>query len=278
MEFLENYRLRDSINFVVLLKLFSYIFLIWNQNNDMVNHHAEEMKFKLGRTLNITFSRLLAKDMPKNDLYKTHVRQNYADYQMNKNIKNEAEKKSTYSQVKGDSLNKLDAYRKGYKRRYSKKKGLAKLECSYEKKIFDKIDYIYGLAENWNNNKKSYKKKIYDKFGVRLILCVLSPLLGLIMPILFFDKDNALLKLCANNNHPDCSLQKFTHCEKSLISPEQFDIIEHIHFVFFLLLLIVVLSIIFYTLIKIVKYEKLKSGKVNMGLKEYCRFGKEVFI
>ncbi|VUZ95019.1 Plasmodium exported protein, unknown function [Plasmodium vivax] len=248
MEFLENYRLRDSINFVVLLKLFSYIFLIWNQNNDM--------------------------DMPKNDLYKTHVRQNYADYQMNKNIKNEAEKKSTYSQVKRDSLNKLDAYRKGYKRRYSKKKGLAKLECSYEKKIFDKIDYIYGLAENWNNNKKSYKKK-----NIRQVWCP-SDFVRFITTswIDNADKDNALLNLCANNNHPDCSLQKFTHCEKSLISPEQFDIIEHIHFVFFLLLLIVVLSIIFYTLIKIVKYEKLKSGKVNMGLKEYCRFGKEVFI
>ncbi|KMZ91869.1 hypothetical protein PVMG_04428 [Plasmodium vivax Mauritania I] len=113
------------------------------------------MKFKQGRTLNICFNRLLAKHELKNNLYKTNVGQNYEDYGMNKNIKNGAEKKSTYSQVKGDKLNKLDAYKKGYKHRHSKKKGLAKFECYCEKKIFDKIDYIYELSRTMKNAKKT---------------------------------------------------------------------------------------------------------------------------
>ncbi|KMZ87589.1 hypothetical protein PVBG_06362 [Plasmodium vivax Brazil I] len=163
MELFGNYNIRNSINFVVLLKLFTYIYLIWNPNNDMVNINAVEMKFNLDRALNIRFNRLLEKLEQKNNLYKTHVRQNYADYGMNKNIKNEAERKSTYSQVKGKSLNKLDSYKQGYKHRYSKKKGLSKFECYCEKKVFDKIEYINELSMKLQNKKKYVSIRILNK-------------------------------------------------------------------------------------------------------------------
>ncbi|KMZ96468.1 hypothetical protein PVNG_06188 [Plasmodium vivax North Korean] len=143
------------------------------------------MKFKLGRNLSIRFNRILAKYELKNDLHKTHVRQNYSDYGMNKNIKNGAEKKSTYSQVKGEKLNELDAYKQGYKCRYSKKKGLAKLDCYCEKKVFDKIEYINDMSTKLQNKKKSFSKGILTKYNILFILFSLLPLLGLIFPILF---------------------------------------------------------------------------------------------
>ncbi|KMZ86063.1 hypothetical protein PVBG_05462 [Plasmodium vivax Brazil I] len=84
------------------------------------------MKYKQDGSLNISFNRLLAKHELKNDSYRTYTRQKYGNYGMNKNIKGETEKKSTYSQIRGGGLNKFDAYMKDYKNRYAKKKGLAK--------------------------------------------------------------------------------------------------------------------------------------------------------
>ncbi|KNA02388.1 hypothetical protein PVNG_01542 [Plasmodium vivax North Korean] len=282
MELFGNYNFRESVKFVVLLKFFTYIYLIWNPNNDMVNHHAEEMKFKLGRNLNIRFNRLLAKYMPKNDLHKTHVRQNYVDYGMNKNIKNEAEKKSTYSQVKGDSLNKLDAYKKGYNHRYSKKKGLAKFECYCEKKVFDKIEYINCLGERKKSGKKSFKKTILNKYTIRFFLFALLPFLGLIIRILFgkgIGDDNYF-----NVYFGDCEAPKDPIRDKSCknnfnhISSDASWAILCLNYIISYAFLAVSIVLIIYTFIKIIKYEKLKAGKGKMSAKENVSFCKNVFL
>ncbi|VVA00177.1 Plasmodium exported protein, unknown function [Plasmodium vivax] len=282
MELFGNYNFRGNIKFVVLLKFFTYIYLIWNPNNDMCPcSNAVEMKFKPGRTLNIRFSRLLAKHMPKNDLHKTHVRPNYVDYGMNKNIKNGAEKKSTYSQVKGDSLNKLDAYKKGYKHRHSKKKGLAKFECHCEKKIFDKIEYINSLGEGKKSGKKSFTKTILNKYTISFFLFSLLPFLGLLIPILFGDKD-------AGKNYfkvfwGDCTKPKNQQTDPSC----QFDYLHIpenaswaifcLNYIFSYAFLAVSIIFIIYTFIKIIKYEKLKAGKGKMSAKEYVNFCKDIF-
>ncbi|KMZ83402.1 hypothetical protein PVBG_06044 [Plasmodium vivax Brazil I] len=73
---------------------------------------------------------------------------------------------STYVNLKRNDLSDLDNYKKCYKNRYSKKKGLAKLDCYYEKKVFDKIDKIYELSRKMKNDKKAFKKEIYNKFDM----------------------------------------------------------------------------------------------------------------
>ncbi|SCA83744.1 Protein of unknown function, putative [Plasmodium vivax] len=255
MDLLRNYRLRDSIKFVVLLKFFTYIYLIWNPNNDM---------YEL-----------------KNDLHKTHVRQKYVDYGMNKNIKNGAEKKSTYTQVKGDSLNKLDAYRKGYKHRHSKKKGLAKFECYCEKKIFDKIEYINCLGEGKKSGKKSFTKTILNKYTIYFFLFALIPFIGLIIPKLCDDDGpvknvfKVILGDCtkpkSESNQNECKYG-YTHIPHSASMA-----ILCLNYIISYAFLAVSITLIIYTFIKIIKYEKLKAGKGKMSAKEYYGFCKEVF-
>ncbi|KMZ85854.1 hypothetical protein PVBG_03319 [Plasmodium vivax Brazil I] len=239
------------------------------------------MKFKLDRNLTISFNRLLAKHELKSDLYKTHVRQNYTDYGMNKNIKNGAEKKSTYSQVKGKSLNKLDAYKQGYKHRYSRKKGLAKFECYCEKKVFDKIEYINCLGEGKKGGKKSVTKTILNKYTIRFFLFSLLPFLGLIIHILFGNGD-AETKNYFNVFWGDCNDltdEEPKTCKNGYLHiPEKATMaIFCLNYIISYAFLAVFIILIIYTFIKIIKYEKLKAGKGKMSAKEYVRFCKDFF-
>ncbi|KMZ77305.1 hypothetical protein PVIIG_06500, partial [Plasmodium vivax India VII] len=113
--------------------------------------------------LNIRYNRLLAKHELKKNLYKTEIKQKHFTNGMNEITKNEGGNISPYSYLKKDGLTELDAYKKSYKNRQSKKNALGKLECYCEKIVFDKIGYIDNLSEKMRNDKNSFKKKIYSK-------------------------------------------------------------------------------------------------------------------
>ncbi|KMZ94942.1 hypothetical protein PVMG_06113 [Plasmodium vivax Mauritania I] len=244
------------------------------------------MKYERDGSWNISFNRLLAKHELINDSYKTYAGQKYANYGTNKNIRSEAEKKSTHSQIRGDGINNFYAYMKDYKNRYAKKKGLAKWDCYYEKKVLNKINNMYEITDNIRNNNKLYNKIIYNKYLIRLILFCLLPCIGLLMP-LFFNKYNPLLKKfcfsdCDESTHQAAGGKTIdqVHDEKGLffasISYEHFKIIETLNTVFVSLLLIIVSIVVFYILLKYIKYARLRAGKGKMSLKEYCTFSKDL--
>ncbi|KMZ89332.1 hypothetical protein PVBG_03682 [Plasmodium vivax Brazil I] len=236
--------------------------------------------------LNIIFNRLLAKQELKKDLYKTKLGRKNSNYGMNKYMNNAEEDLSAYLQTKTISSNELERYKKRYNHRYSKKKGLAKLDCYMENIVFNKIEYIYKLAENLKNNKKLFKKNIYNMYGYVLLRLTLIPALGLIIPV-FFGEYSPIVKkwcfsTCDGTIHTDSSIKsEEEHAAKGFyktsISESSWKIIEVMNMVIFLSIIFVALIIIFYTLIKVVKYERLKAGKGKIKGKEYYRFCKEVF-
>ncbi|KMZ88652.1 hypothetical protein PVBG_06014, partial [Plasmodium vivax Brazil I] len=115
--------------------------------------------WKHDNVLNNNFRRLLANyDLQResqHNIYRKRLSENLMDTKK-KYVRDNI---SSYSQIKKKETNNLDAYMKGYERRYLKKKGLAKLDCYWEKKVFEKIEYINKLAENMKHDKKSFKKK-----------------------------------------------------------------------------------------------------------------------
>ncbi|VUZ99941.1 Plasmodium exported protein, unknown function [Plasmodium vivax] len=183
---------------------------------------------------------------------------------------------SSYGKLNRAGLNDLDNYMKGYNKRDSKKKGMAKLDRYCEKKIFDKIDYINKLAENIPNNKKSYKKKTFNKFAFKFILFAFSLLLGLIFPILFgdYEKDKSIINWCVYDHgaDPNCKYYPVIHAPK-----EVGEAVMYMNFIIFFIMLAIVIFVIIYAFIKLIKYHKLKAGKGKMKTKEYYRFCKEFF-
>ncbi|CAI7724226.1 Protein of unknown function, putative [Plasmodium vivax] len=292
MMLLRNYNLKANIKHIFLYKIVTLIILIWiyDQNNVSSSGSYLEKKINLDSIFNACVNRSLAKHGTQ--MYEKYQKQgqNLNDGKMNKIIKDD----NSNNEYLKKELNDLDSYKKDYKRRHNKKKGLARLDNYYEKKIFDKIGYVEELARKFKNDKKTFKKKVYKKYGYFLIIFTLIPVLGLIIP-LYFNKYNPLAtKLCfhgcrykhdGNGGKYEASktsdIQTAHNNNNKIItsiSEDTWNVICIANQVFLWLSVIIVLCVIIYILLKVIKYEKLKEGKGKMNLKEYCHFCKNIFI
>ncbi|VUZ99886.1 Plasmodium exported protein, unknown function [Plasmodium vivax] len=275
MELLSNFICKGNIKFIFSLKIFTFILLIWvyNPQNDIFipgkslqkGHYSDE-------TLYVTFNRLLAKNEMQRKLYHDRTKQ-YITYDIgNKIAKHNTYTKTAYANLKKREFDVLDSYMKNYKSRHSKKKGLAKLDCYFEKKVFDKIEYMNELAKNMQKDKKYLKKVIIQEHSI-LIFYTLLPLLGLIYPVLLgkIFGYGPLLGLC------DKTTGHSQQCNKSHMTQTEYDSAFFTNTVISLSIIIITICVIIYIFIKIIKYEKLKAGKGKMNFKEYCRFCKGLF-
>ncbi|KMZ77267.1 hypothetical protein PVIIG_06160 [Plasmodium vivax India VII] len=239
------------------------------------------MGFNHDRTWNTSFNRLLAKDECSDELDNLRLRGNLVNYGMSSNNTNEEDVISTYGNLKKRKRINLYDHKKGYKRRYSQKKGLSKLDCYCEKILFDKFDYLHNIAEKRKNRRTSFMEKILNRYGYRLILFSLLPIVGLIFPVLFCNKEEKptyLALFCAHENHTE---DKYKDCKATPLSKSIFPHINVINYlnliIFYFIIPMIYLSVIIYGFIKVVKYERLKSGKDKMNFKEYCHFCKDLF-
>ncbi|KMZ94054.1 hypothetical protein PVMG_02280 [Plasmodium vivax Mauritania I] len=232
------------------------------------------------RTFDIRFPRSLAKHIQEKELYNTSLRQNLLNHGKGTKVKNLEEDRPTYSKIKMNESSNIDIYMKDYKRRYKKKSGLSRLDFYYEKKIFDKIDYIYDLAKRKRNDKKTYKMYIYSIFAIPFILFASLPFLGLIFPILFGGKREDRLINWTNLNHKTAYGPHECICDAGFIhlftGRSSFSISYCFNMIISYFLLIMVITVIFYTFLKVIKYEALKARKGKMNRKEYITFCKEL--
>ncbi|KMZ83203.1 hypothetical protein PVBG_06318, partial [Plasmodium vivax Brazil I] len=106
---------------------------------------------------NTNFFRLLAKHEQHRELRDTRFREKLPDRILHENKRNVSDHISTYSEVRSKASNNFDLYMKNYKDRYIKKKGLYKLDCYYENKLFGKINHIRDIAQKMHNDKKRWK-------------------------------------------------------------------------------------------------------------------------
>ncbi|KMZ88805.1 hypothetical protein PVMG_06003 [Plasmodium vivax Mauritania I] len=214
----------------------------------------------------MSFNRLLAKHTVQKELKYQQLRETNSDNVMNKKNINVLDNISAYSQLKKVALHDFDVYRKGYKNRFSKKRGLAKLDCYCEKKVFDNFDYIYELSEKRNNNKKSFIKKILSKYKYLIIILPLLPIPGSIMPFLFGGGGDALIPMCYNScsKHDVGNSQHKAHIDKSfgkIKLEELWHTMEYLSMILFCLAIIIITVMLIYTMIKLRKYGKMRSCK-----------------
>ncbi|KMZ98996.1 hypothetical protein PVNG_03835 [Plasmodium vivax North Korean] len=188
MELLCNYKLMEKLNFLIFLKYLVFIFFIWIYYtcNDVVPFGKSlENIYKQDKILNINIIRLLAKHDIKRELEHKRLREKLPDRRTYKSERNVYDNVSAYSGVKSKASNYLDIYMKNYKKRYMRKKGLSKLDCYCENKVFSKFNDICDIGEKMQYNEKRANKFFLKKYGIAFFLFALIPALGLIFPILF---------------------------------------------------------------------------------------------
>ncbi|VUZ99502.1 Plasmodium exported protein, unknown function [Plasmodium vivax] len=242
-----------------------------------------EYMYKQQRTCNTEFNRLLATYERQRELKHTMLREKLPEkINMSHNI-------SAYSHVKKNKSNNIDVYMKNYKRRYGKKKGLSKLDCYYENKVFGKFNNICDIAKKMQYEEKRSKKFFLKNYGIGLILFALIPILGLIFPILFginrkmpgilgFYTDDHFNNTDSDKSHKTES--QYLNCSTKWIDENKtlIENFEYANMIFSIIMVSIVILFIIYILIKVIKYEKIKSGIWKMNMKEYCRFCKNIFI
>ncbi|CAI7721755.1 Plasmodium exported protein, unknown function [Plasmodium vivax] len=270
MVLLSNYNLGKNVMFTGLLKYFTFTFLLWTYYpyNDLSKFPKSlEKEFRHDKSLNLIFNRLLAKHDIQYELPYGNLREKLSD------------DKSIYGKIRKKKPDNFEAYINDYKRRYRKKKGLYKLDCYCEKKVFDKILYIKDLSEKVHNDKKAFKKIFLKKYGICLILFSLIPALGFIHHILY-GVDNwvdGVFPVCSNSSHNEDTgnIGMCKTCPTKYIFKGHIQYMEIFNSIFLLTTSIIISIFIIYLIIKLIKYEKLKAGKGKMNLMEYCRFCKE---
>ncbi|CAI7718657.1 Plasmodium exported protein, unknown function [Plasmodium vivax] len=283
---LGNCNLGENINFRAILKIFTFTVLTWIclTYYDDAFPKSLENKIKSEKSLNIDYNRLLARHELQRESEYRNMREKLSDGRTYRKEINFPGNKSTYAHVKKKGSNNIDIYMKNYKKRYAKKKGLLKLDCYWEKKLFDQICYMDNLAEKMKNNKKSLKKKIIKKYGYALIIISFIPVILGIWPMIHNRYFSLLPKICFKNcniGHKDIKGTTRKHDEYNYIelpiTRTTWDILTYLNSVIVWLSIIFVLSLVIYIFLKVIKYERLMRGKSKMSVKDYCRFCKDVF-
>ncbi|KMZ77102.1 hypothetical protein PVIIG_06287 [Plasmodium vivax India VII] len=160
---------------------------------------------------------------------------------------------------------------KNYKKRYMRKKGLSKLDCYYENKIFRKFNNICDIGKKMQYDENLSKKVFLKKYGLGLIIFALIPVLGFIFPILFgfSRKFPGILGPCpldhfknsgTGEHKTDNGLQ---NCTTKWIEKKS-DLIgnfECANMIFTIIMVTIVILFFIYIFIKVIKYEKIKAGK-----------------
>ncbi|KMZ96488.1 hypothetical protein PVNG_05841 [Plasmodium vivax North Korean] len=265
---------------VFLFKISIFIFSIWMCYLNRNTCNSDKCLGKgcnIERSLGIRFHRSLTKSIHRKELYNTELGRKTPYHGENKKINNLSDDISAYTKLKKRGLNNYDLYRKVYKHRYAKKNALAKLDCLCEKKLFDKFDYICDLSEKLKNERKSFKRVLFQKYGIGLILLSLIPLLGIIVPLYLYEKYTKKKLFPFFNGAVEG--YKIGGCRPFWKDFAGFTITNEIHIntwklisklniAFIVASTIIILIIIFFILIKINKYKRLKAGKGKMNLKE----------
>ncbi|SCA82050.1 Protein of unknown function, putative, partial [Plasmodium vivax] len=246
--------------------------------------------YKRDKILNMKFNRLLGRVVQNKEFEHTHLRVKLPDRGIHKNERTVSDDLSTYSRVKRKASNNIDLYMKNYKNRYMRKKGLSRLDCYYENKVFSKFNNICDIGKKMQYDEKRAKKFFLKKYGIGLIFLSLIPAFSLIYFILFGVGENpGIFGLCPvrsdDKSHFESGIGKhkdspedIKNCFRRWMYDYEYEIniAGYISMAFSFIMIIIVLSLFFYILIKVIKYEKLKAGKGKMCIKAYCKFCKDI--
>ncbi|SCA83396.1 Plasmodium exported protein, unknown function, partial [Plasmodium vivax] len=247
---------------------------------------ALENQEQQNKYLYTNLSRLLSKHEIQWELERSNFRDKLSDHTTERRKKYITGDISSYSQLKKKGLNDFEVYMKNYEHRYAKKKGLSKLDCYCEKKVFDNIQRLYGIGEKLRNEKKCFKKYFLKKYGIGFILIALIPALSFIFYILFGVPSwgRGIFTLCSDNAHMGKNTKGHLinprgGCEKIWLYKYRKSI-KYFggSLIIFSIIMAIIVLIVIYAIFKVIKYERLKSGKDKICVNEYCRFAKDVFI
>ncbi|KMZ94053.1 hypothetical protein PVMG_02279 [Plasmodium vivax Mauritania I] len=172
--------------------------------------------------------RLLAKYEKQYELKYANLQNKVPDNEYNYKVVNLKNNKNTYKDLKQSRSNNVESYLKSYKSRYSKRKGIKKFDCYFEKNFFSSFNEIEKMVEK--NDIKVPSMEITKRYKLNFSGYTIK-------------KGNTNIK---NNIY---TLIKSTD--------------STIRWVHLCILIFIMLSLIIYMYIKTLKYKRIRSGMLK---------------
>ncbi|KMZ88824.1 hypothetical protein PVBG_05620 [Plasmodium vivax Brazil I] len=266
MAIIKSNHMNHNTKYIFFTKIVTFLILSWIYQ---CTKHENELSSSLenGNKVNISVDirthRLLAKHEYQNEMptrgLQNKVSYNKDNYKLEKGTRNN----NTFQQLKQSGTNYVDDYLKSYKKRYSKKRGLKKLDCYYEKVLFGSFNKLKKHVEHKNSSKSKILSIICSKYGLPLILLSLLPLIALKIPEVLIKKvhgdDFSKCKYTNTGSPNEFKAQKLSHdiCPKVDIKD------PYLKYIYVFILIFITFALIIYTYIKILKYNRIYAGMLK---------------
>ncbi|SCA83630.1 Protein of unknown function, putative, partial [Plasmodium vivax] len=214
---------------------------------------------KIDISLDIRTHRILAKHEYQNEMPTRELQYKESYNRDNYKLEKGKGKNNTFQQLKEGRTNHVDVYLKCYRNRYSKKSGLKKLDCYYEKVLFNSFNKINKIVEHKKASKSKFISMICTKYGLPLLLLSLFPLLTFAIPEITVGKKHSekvgMCKFTKDTGTPDkLNFSNHDQCEYDDIKG------PYLRYIILIIFVFIVLSLIIYTYMKILKYDRIKAG------------------
>ncbi|KNA01634.1 hypothetical protein PVNG_05794 [Plasmodium vivax North Korean] len=259
MIMLKSTHKNQNLKSLFFIKIASFIILTWiypYYNNQNTISKTLENGGELNISLDVKTHRSLAKSEQENELGNLRLKHKTSNYGENHKLLYINDDNNTYEKVKRGKPNHMEAYLKSYNSRYTKEKGLKKLDCYYEKKLFESLHKIFKLADQKNISKSRIKRIIFTKYGLLIFIISLLPLLTLAIPG-YVGRLHTIIKCKAVPKTGGGHKVDHTDCDYTEIEYNSY------RFIFIFILTIVILLLIIYIYIKTMKYMRIKSGMLK---------------
>ncbi|KMZ87872.1 hypothetical protein PVBG_05809 [Plasmodium vivax Brazil I] len=237
MAIIKNTNINHNTKIIFFTKIVTFIILSWiYQCTNHENAHSRTLENvnKVNISLDMRTHRLLAKDEYQNEM-STRGLQNKVSYSRdNYELEKGKRNNNTFQKLKQGRSNNVDDYLKCYKNRYSKKFGLKKLDCYYEKLLFGSFNKINKIVEHKKASKSKFISIIFGKkHSEKVGMCT-------------FTKDTSTQGKINFSKHEKC----------------EYDDIKgpYLRYIILIILVVIVFSLLIYTYIKILKYYRIKEG------------------
>ncbi|KMZ89673.1 hypothetical protein PVMG_06213 [Plasmodium vivax Mauritania I] len=206
------------------------------------------MNFFNGNTWKVRNDRLLTNDDAKSEIGQSNPSDNITLPGEKNNLKDITGSSEIHESVKMDTENSMHSYIKKLERGYTNKKGLKRLDCHYEKKLFNEMYKLDKISGHMNSKTSYFKKVILKRYGLRFFIFSLVILFGISVSIVsWFPNVKGNCKGGGAASTGSCDFCE--HIVDALYIP---------YSIIYIPLIIAFLSFIIYILSKVRKYKRLK--------------------
>ncbi|KMZ83285.1 hypothetical protein PVBG_06054 [Plasmodium vivax Brazil I] len=171
-----------------LFNIVSLTFLTWisNSGNELGNLNKYIItKDNIGNTWKVRNDRLLTNNDSKSEIGQSGLKKNLKEPKAKNKLKDIRGPSEIPEKIKKNTSNSMYTYIKKLEHEYPNKKGLKRLDCHYEKKLFGEIYELDKIAGNMKSKNSYFKKVILKRYSLRFFIFSLVILFGIVESIVF---------------------------------------------------------------------------------------------